>query len=774
MSTENNPSTRFNILVAIVIAVLAVVGAFITKFESDASTESDLADSDEQRYYYQAMGAQISGDADTNYEFGTVYQLWYEYDLLYKGALQREDQEAASTYQGLRDALTTTNKLLQAPYFNAESGQINLPRYKADRYTTRVVELQEQQRAASDVSSAWGEKSSTYVLQLTLLAVAGFLLGLSLMTKSGVARMVFAGSGIPMVAVIAVWAYALSITDVFDLRQTGAIPSYAQGVSEVGQQNWDAALENFDQAIELAGVEHPYANAYLQRAVVYSELGNFEAAVSDYELAIAENASDSNAKGGLVWALFQLGRFDEAVQVGREALERTPDQLWLRHRVSMALLASGDSQAAMEEYKLLLDTAASQIAKAKSLGGDGSATLWQLKEASTQLDQLANLLEGDNISPVKAAISDPGSIRQAAHELSQQLLSASVALQYDQNPATVKVDASISPLKFKLSKTDDNQYVYKVDVRFTFDGIQTGQLLTIKVFRNGVEELAWEFSEPWSQDNSGVATITLSPEYADVYAIAPGNYEVKMYLNGQFIQQESFSIDNGTDLALEEGQWEAFPDMYDAYDFTNLDIFYTDGYEDYYAYYYDDFFFFEDFTDDWYYFYDYLWWDYEDEYDGAYYVCDPDFDPDCRADDYDYIEYCDPESDPDCVTDGSYYDETCDPESDPDCVTDDSYYDETCDPESDPDCVTDDSYYDETCDPESDPDCVTDDSYYGETCDPESDPDCVTDDFYYDETCDPDFDPDCAPDDYYYDDSSDEYYYDDSTDDYYYDDFYEE
>jgi len=762
MSTENNPSARFNILVAIVIAALAVVGAFITKFESDASTQSGLADSDEQRYYYQAMGAQISGDADTNYEFGTVYQLWYEYDLLYKGAIQRGDQETASTYQTLRDALTTNNELLQTPYFNPQSGQINLPRYKADRYTNRVVELQEQQRAASDVSSAWGEKSGTYVLQLTLLAVAGFLLGLSLMTKSGVARMVFAGSGIPMVAIITVWAYALSASEVFDLRQTGAIPYYAQGVSEIGQQNWDAALENFDQAIELAGTEHPYANAYLQRAVAYNELGNFEAAVSDYEFAIAEDASDSNAKGGLVWALFQQGRFDEAVRVGREALERTPDQLWLRHRVSMALLASGDTQAALDEYQLLLENAQAKIARSKSLGGDGSATLWQLKEASTQLEQLAKLLAGDDASPITAAISEPGSIRQIALELSERLLSTSVALQYDQDPAGDKVEASISPLKFKLSKTDDDQYVYKVDVRFNFDGILDGQLLTLKVFRNGVEELAWEFSEPWAQDDSGQATITLSPDYADVYAIAPGKYEVKMYLNGQFIQQESFSIDNGTDLAQEGVQADAFPDMYDAYDFTNLDIFYTDGYEDYYAYYYDDFYFFEDFTDDWYYFFEYLWWDYEDEYNGGYYVCDPYYDPNCGADDYYFYEYCDPDIDLDCV-DGSYYgngydNSYCDPDLDPNCV-DDSYYNGYCDPDLDPNCL-DDPYYNNNgyCDPDIDPGCITDDSYYGVDCDPYYDPNCTTGDTYnYD-----------SYDYYYYGDPSGDYYYPDPYDDYYY------
>jgi len=719
MSTENNPSTRFNILVAIVVAALAVVGAFITKFESDASTMSGLASSDEQINYYQAMGAQISGDAETNYEFGSAYQLWYEYNLLYKGALQRGDLETARTYRGLRDNLTQTSALLQEPYFVADSGQVNLPRYKADNYTTKVVEFQENQRAAADVSSAWDEKSGKYVLQLTLLAVAGFLLGLALMTNSPAARLVFAGSGIPMVAFIAVWAYFILVEPVFDLRQTGAIPYYAQGVSLSEQHNWEAALEEFDQAIALAGEDHPYADAYLKRAVVHSEMGNFEAAVRDYESAIAGGASDASATGGLVWALFQEGRFEQALQVGREALTRAPDQLWLRHRVSMTLLASGEIQAATDEYKLMLDTAAKRIANEKSLGGNSSATLWQLKEASGQLNQLANLLEGNTNSPVSAAIEDPTSVSQAARDLSEQILAASVALEYGQDLAAVKVDALISPLQFNLFQTTDNLYVYKVDVSFTFEGLDAGQLLTLKVFRNDVEELAWEFSEPWTQAGSGVATITLSPDYADIYAIAPGTYDVKMYLNGQFIQQDSFTVENETGLALDGEQPDDFPDMYDAYDFTFLDIFFFEGDEDFLAFYYDDLIFFEDLTSDWYALYEDVWLDEEGEDYVDYSVCDPSLDPECATDEFTDAGTCNPD-DPSCdLTEAA-----CDPETDPECATDGFFADVTCDPETDPECAVDGFGGDGFCDPE-DPSCAP----LELTCDPDFDPGCAWDGF---------------------------------------------
>ena len=38
--------------------------------------------------------------------------------------------------------------------FDANTGQVNLVRYKADQYGTRVYTLQEEQQAASDVASA--------------------------------------------------------------------------------------------------------------------------------------------------------------------------------------------------------------------------------------------------------------------------------------------------------------------------------------------------------------------------------------------------------------------------------------------------------------------------------------------------------------------------------------------------------------------------------------------------------------------------------------------
>ena len=676
MTTENNPSSRLNIAVAIVIAALAVVGAFITKFESEASTMSNQASNDEQLYYYQAIGKQISGDANSNYEFGTAYQLWHEYDLLYKGATLRADEELASTYLGLRDELSETSKLLKEPYFLPEDGKVNLSLYKADTYTTSILELQEQQSAAGDVSSAWGDKSSDYVLQLTLLAVAGFLLGLALMTKSKPARLVFIASGIPMVAVIAIWAYLLWIQPVYDLRETGAIPYYANGTSLIEQHEWEKALSNLDQAIALAGDDHPYVNAYLQRAIVNSKLDKFEEASRDYEMVLNTNPSNINASGGLVWTLFKIGRFEDAIAAGKQIMGNAPDSLWLHHRVSIAMLAAGQFDEASKEYDSIIAHANQLTRIEEQTGGDKSAIIWQVKEAANQLSQLADLLNSEQSSPVKSAITDPKTVSQMAQELSERLLTASVAMEYDLDMNSMGSSATISVPEFEFSRINDT-YIQNVAVKFSYTNLEPGQLLIIKVFRNGIEELAWEFSKVWEKRSNGTAKIILSPSYAETYIIPSGNYSLGFFVNGKLIQNGEFTIDPYSQIHSQEETVFEFTDLYDAYDFFNSYLFYYE----------------EDYEDDEYYFdlyYDILlievmgeeWFDLDS-------LCSVD-DPDCFYE-VDLEEACDPDTDPDCIE--GYDPEYCDLEVDPDCIPSDEYYGDEYYYEEDSYYYKEDTYY---------------------------------------------------------------------------------
>ncbi len=570
--TPPDPTSNFfNAVVAISVAVIALAGSLITKIQSDASTLSSAAANDEQIYYYEAMGEQISGDANTNYEFGTIYQLWDEYNLLAIFAEKGGDASKAASYRKLRDDLLKNSALLSSDYFDAATGQVDLVAYKENLYGLHVIELEEMQSAAAAVSDAWGEKDSTYVLQLTLLAVAGFLLGLSLMTRSNIARIVFTTSGIPMVIILSIWAYTVWRQPVYDLRKTGAIPYFAEGVSLIEQKNWKAALTPLNKAIELAGEEEPYGHAYLHRAQANAELGNFEAAVSDYQSAIEMGEDEPNVIGSLVWALFQTGKFHEAINAGQTALEDTPNNLWLQLRVGMALLANGDIESAKLHYQDIVKLASAQAADKRALGDDPSEIWWQLNDAAFQLGRLTQLLDSDQTnSPVKNAINDKENVSAAAQELASLLNEASVSLQY----AVTKSDtrAIFKKPEISFSSTPDQLYIYKVSATFQYTGLEKGQLLTIKVSRNGIEDPSWTYTTAWDKASSGKFTLVLTPAYADVYLVLPGVYEVSIYVNGNKLQQETFSI--GEDRP-ENGDF-IFSDMLDNFDFFNMDIFDTD------------------------------------------------------------------------------------------------------------------------------------------------------------------------------------------------------
>lgn len=480
----------FNTVVAIAVAFIALVGSLITKVQGDATTFSGIAASNEQMYYYQAMGDQISGDANVNNEFGTIFQLWREYDLLAVSAEKSGDVASAQAYRELRDSLVNDSALLSSQYFNPATGNVDVPAFKMETYGLDIIELEEKQQAASEVSAAWDDKASVYVLQMTMLAVAGFLLGLALMTKSHVPRLIFAGSGIPMVVVVSIWSYVVWLDPIYDLRETGAIRYYAQGASFVKQKEWEAALPALDEAIKFAGEEYPYGRAYLLRADANAALGNFEAAIQDYEIAIDAGEVAPNIVSDLVWVFFQMGRFDDALEAGEVALEENPEDLWLQLRMAMVELGTGDVSTARLNYRLTLNRAAESARQKRSLGADPSEIWWQINEASYQLKTLAALLADETaVSPVKDAISDPALVGQAAAEMAILLDEKSVAIQYEIEEGSI--NAAISKPKFVVSINESKGFVYKVGSEFQYSGLEEGSLLVVKVSRNGVEDPLW-------------------------------------------------------------------------------------------------------------------------------------------------------------------------------------------------------------------------------------------------------------------------------------------
>jgi len=546
---------RFKHTVAVIIAVVTTLAAIIALLQGDAAARDDRANRDSKRYANEALGRQVSGDARVNYDVGAAYQSWSELSLQARAAADQGDEAAAARYEKVRDRLVSLSPLLAAPYFDPTAGTVNLARYEADTYLVEIVSLREKYTAASAVKEAWDYKANTYIIHLTLAAVALFLFGLSITISGPATRWIFAGTGLIVAIVTAGWAAAIWVQPVYDLRaQTGAIDAYAQGVGLAYQGRQEEAIAAFDQALQAAPT---YANAYTGRAEAYFALENYQAAAADLEKARAAGDESANVAGELAWAYYLLGRFDEASAMNRIALTQSPDELYIRFDLALSLLTNGQIDAARAEYASGMALAAKQVADARAAGQEPPYSLWWSLDASAaaDLNDLLTVLDTGEGLPPRAQIANPDAVRPAAQELMAQLKSLAVALEYTGQPLASTLVAQISPLQFGVPAYDDQGEVEdyaisdtfpasttEIAVLFDYEGMQDGPEVILKVYIDGEEDPSWRLVGPWELGASGSAVKYLSIAYSDAFTFDPGEYVVEVYVNAHLAQRGGFVV----------------------------------------------------------------------------------------------------------------------------------------------------------------------------------------------------------------------------------------
>lgn len=546
---------RFKQTIAILIAVVTLCAAIIAYLQSDAGARDDRANRDNKRYALEAFGRQVSGNAAVNYAYNSAYQSWQELDLLAASAANRGDEAASQRYTILRDQARQFSPLLDAPYFDATSGEVNLARYEADTYLVEVTGLQEAFLASSVVKDAWDAKSNTYIVHLTLLAVALFLFGLSLVTASGATRWIFSTMGAAITLVALLWAGRVYAEPVVDLREQGqAIGAYAQGIGLAYQNKYEEAIAAFDTALQAAPT---YANALAQRAEAQSALGNWVEAAADYEKARAAGDQGGNTAGELAWIYYLQGRFDEAIAMNRTALQASPSELWIQYDLALSLLTAGQLDAAKAEYAAGMKLAAEQVAAAKAANAEPPSYLWWgLDDAASGLDDLVAILDGEESVPPLDKITDGEAIRPVAEELISQIKSLAVALEYSGQPPSAPLTAQISPFVFAEPIYDDTGEVtdyteidavpfgtQAVAVLFDYAGMADGQEVLFKVYIDGEEDPSWRVIFPWEAGAEGSYEKPLSLDYSDNFVLAAGYYTVEIYVDGQLAQRGSFVVE---------------------------------------------------------------------------------------------------------------------------------------------------------------------------------------------------------------------------------------
>ncbi len=251
----------FDRLTAILIAAVTIVAATAAFLQTDASNHADVADRDAQNFSLEAVGLRTAGQAEVDYGWYGATHTWYELDTLAQSAEHGGDEPAVKRYEAVRDRISHLSPLLQAPYHDTTSGNYpDLAAFESDKFLVEATKLSERNTNAARLSNAWDGRASTYVLHLTLLAVALALLGLSA-TRAAWPRKLFVSAGSLIVLITIVWM-ALVTTGDIDETPDDAMDAFARGYGLAWRYQPQEAIEAFDEALE---ADPAYANAYYER-----------------------------------------------------------------------------------------------------------------------------------------------------------------------------------------------------------------------------------------------------------------------------------------------------------------------------------------------------------------------------------------------------------------------------------------------------------------------------------------------------------------------------
>lgn len=215
---DASPRNHFEYFVAVLIMVTTLLGVTVAFLQNHASVQEDRAARAAEVYAIQMMGEIVQNGYRSDYQAGLVYDSISLYQLALARqfgqltALQQGESDLAAEYEheagrleAMREALLPHSILLSDPRY-APQDDSSVPNLQlwADDGLAPILELLAQQNASVEERDAWSARAQRYVSIITLSAVALFLYGLSLVTKSRV-RFVFVAVGILLTASSGLW-----------------------------------------------------------------------------------------------------------------------------------------------------------------------------------------------------------------------------------------------------------------------------------------------------------------------------------------------------------------------------------------------------------------------------------------------------------------------------------------------------------------------------------------------------------------------------------------
>ena len=127
---------------------------------------------------------------------------------------------------------------------------------------------------------------------------------------------------------------------------------FSQGVALAERGNYQAALTNYNQAIQL---DPNFANAYFSRGNAYSELGDKQKAIADYTQTIQLNPKDAIAYYKRGNAYYLLGDKQKAISDYTQAIQLDPKNAAAYNNRGNAYSDLGDKQKEIADYNQAIE-----------------------------------------------------------------------------------------------------------------------------------------------------------------------------------------------------------------------------------------------------------------------------------------------------------------------------------------------------------------------------------------------------------------------------------
>lgn len=124
---------------------------------------------------------------------------------------------------------------------------------------------------------------------------------------------------------------------------------FNQGLLYLEQSNWDGALEQFNQVVQL----YPSAAAYNNLGAVYLKKGQALDAIKQFSNALRVDENNVEARSNLAIILLEQHHYSQASYHYEELLKLTPDDKDARYNLGVALMAQGRKEEAIACFEML-------------------------------------------------------------------------------------------------------------------------------------------------------------------------------------------------------------------------------------------------------------------------------------------------------------------------------------------------------------------------------------------------------------------------------------